>query len=180
MPIPDLNLLRVLDVLLEERSVTRAGSRLGLSQSAVSHALTRLRHALGDELLVRGPSGMRPTPRALELAAGVHAAMTQLQATLAPSGFDPATTQRRFNVVAGPYAASVLAPPIAARMAAEAPGASLAVAGYAADLLDQLDSRAADFIVTSLVSAPERFVRDRILEESLAWAVSPTSPLARE
>jgi DNA-binding transcriptional LysR family regulator len=179
MPIPDLNLLRVLDVLLEERSVTRAGSRLGLSQSAVSHALNRLRHALNDELLVRGPSGMRPTPRAQELAAGVHAAMTQLQAALAPSGFDPATTQRRFNVVAGAYAASVLAPPIVAAMAAQAPGASLAVTGYAADLLDQLDSRAADFIVTSVVSAPERFVRDRILEEALVWTVSPASPLGR-
>jgi DNA-binding transcriptional LysR family regulator len=179
MPIPDLNLLRVLDVLLEERSVTRAGSRLGLSQSAVSHALGRLRHALNDELLVRGPTGMRPTPRAMELAAGVHAAMAQLQIALAPGGFDPATTQRRFSVVAGAYAASVLAPPVAARLAAEAPGASLAVTGYAADLLDQLDSRAADFIVTSVVSAPERLARDLVLEETLTWAVSPASPLAQ-
>src|SRR5690349_19729506 len=127
MPLANLNLLRVLDVLLAERSVTRAGSRLGLAPSAVSHALGRLRHALNDELFVRGPAGMRPTARALELGAQVHASMAQLQAALAPSDFDPATTQRRFRVVAGAYAASVLAPPIAARLAAQAPHAALAV-----------------------------------------------------
>ena len=54
----DLNLLRVFDVMLEERNVTRAGARLGLTQSAVSHALNRLRYAMNDELFVRGPSGI--------------------------------------------------------------------------------------------------------------------------
>ena len=60
----DLNLLRVFDTLIEERSVTRAGERLGLSQSAISHALNRLRYVLHDELFVRVADGMRPTPRA--------------------------------------------------------------------------------------------------------------------
>ena len=63
----DLNLLRILDALLEERSATRAGERLGLSQSAVSHALNRLRHALNDELFVRSSDGLEPTPRALQI-----------------------------------------------------------------------------------------------------------------
>ena len=67
-PALDLNLLRVFDALAEEGSVTRAGVRLGLTQSAVSHALGRLRHVLDDELFVRGPTGMRPTARALEIA----------------------------------------------------------------------------------------------------------------
>lgn len=64
----DLNLLVLLDALIELRSVRRAGERIGLSQSATSHALDRLRKLLGDELLVRTASGMEPTPRALSLA----------------------------------------------------------------------------------------------------------------
>src|SRR5690242_11979725 len=99
----DLNLLRIFDVLLEERSVTRAGSRLGLSQSAVSHALNRLRHSLGDELFARGPSGMEPTPRALQMGPQVRAAIAQLQSALLPHDFDPAVSEGRFNLVAGAY-----------------------------------------------------------------------------
>src|SRR5262245_23009205 len=63
----DLNLLVALDALLTDRSVTRAAARVGLRQSAMSHNLARLRALLGDELLTRGPEGMRPTPRALAL-----------------------------------------------------------------------------------------------------------------
>src|SRR6201990_3483832 len=97
----DLNLLRVFDVLLEERSVTRAGARLGLTQSAVSHALNRLRYTLEDDLFVRGPAGMQPTPRAVEMGPQVHAALNQLASALAPSDFHALTTERRFTVVAG-------------------------------------------------------------------------------
>src|SRR3954469_798725 len=113
----DLNLLRVFDVMLEERSVTRAGARLGLTQSAVSHALNRLRYMLDDELFVRGPAGMQPTPRAVEMGPQVHAALNQLQAALAPSDFDPRTSERRFTVMTGTYACAILAPIIVGRMA---------------------------------------------------------------
>ena len=64
----DLNLLIVFDAVIEERNVTRAGDKIGLSQSAVSHALSRLRHMLKDELFIRTPDGMVPTPRAEQLA----------------------------------------------------------------------------------------------------------------
>jgi hypothetical protein len=63
----DLNLMKAFDALYAERHVTRAGSRIGLSQSAMSGALTRLRELLADELFVRTPSGMQPTPRAMTL-----------------------------------------------------------------------------------------------------------------
>src|SRR6478609_7113684 len=115
MTTPDLNLLRVLDVMLEERSVTRTGARLGLTQSAVSHALNRLRYALGDDLFVRGFSGMQPTPRAADMGAQVHAALVQLQAALAPSDFSPAASERRFSLVAGSYPCAVLAPALVNR-----------------------------------------------------------------
>jgi DNA-binding transcriptional LysR family regulator len=179
MMLPDLNLLRVLDVLLEERSVTRAGARLGLSQSAVSHALGRLRHQLNDELFVRGPSGMQPTARALDLAAGVHAAMSQLQATLAPADFDPATTTRRFTVMVGAYAASVFAPPLMQRLTDIAPFAELSFNDFPTEVVDLLDARQADFVVASVVSAPARFGYERLIAEELVWVVSADAALAR-
>src|SRR5579863_2087615 len=91
----DLNLLRVFDVLLEERSVTRAGGRLGLTQSAVSHALNRLRYHLDDELFQRHAQGMQPTRRALEIGPSLHAALAQLQTALAPADFHPAVSDHR-------------------------------------------------------------------------------------
>ena len=78
----DLNLLIVFDAVMQERSVTRAGAKIGLSQPAVSHALNRLRHILKDELFVRTPEGMVPTPRAEQLAEPLHRALNDMQLAL--------------------------------------------------------------------------------------------------
>lgn len=175
----DLNLLRVFDVMLEERSVTRAGGRLGLTQSAVSHALNRLRYALNDELFIRGPNGMLPTARAVEMGPHVHAALVQLQAAIAPADFSPATSERRFVLVAGTYACAVLAPPLVSRLAAEAPLAELAISQYTPDVFDRLDAHRVDFIVGGVVAAPGRFVREEIASERLAWLVRADHPIAQ-
>ncbi len=174
----DLNLLRVLDVLLEERSVTRAGVRLGLTQSAVSHALSRLRHMLNDELFIRGPSGMAPTPRALEMGPQVHAALNQLQAAVAPADFDPKTSERRFTVISGGYASAVLAPALVGRMAEESPLAELVVSEMGPDMAERLDARRADFMIAGVLAAPERFGRETLMAEALAWVVRNDHPLA--
>lgn len=175
----DLNLLRVFDVLLEERSATRAGARLGLSQSAVSHALSRLRYALNDDLFLRDPRGLKPTPRSLEIGPQVHAALNQLQAAFAPPSFDPATAQRRFTLVAGAYACAVLVPEIVALMAVEAPQAELVIAEAGSDLLEQLDSRRVDFVLGGVDLAPERLAQEVLLREDLAWLVRADHPLPR-
>src|SRR3954451_24855635 len=91
----DLNLLRVFDTLIEERSVTRAGERLGLSQSAISHALNRLRYVRTDELFGRVANGMRPPPRAAEIAPRLRDGLLQLQLALGPTEFVPENTERR-------------------------------------------------------------------------------------
>lgn len=179
MTTPDLNLLRVFDALLEERNVTRAGARLGLTQSAVSHALNRLRYALNDELFVRGPSGMQPTTRALEMGPQVHAALSQLQAALTLPDFDPATSERRFTMIAGAYACGVLAPPLVSRLAQDAPLCELVIAEQTADLVERLDARRVDFLVGGVVAAPDRFARETILTESLAWVVRGGHPLTQ-
>jgi DNA-binding transcriptional LysR family regulator len=175
----DLNLLRIFDVLLEERSVTRAGLRLGLSQSAVSHALNRLRYSLGDDLFVRGSAGMEPTPRAQQMGPQVRAAINQLQAALSPPDFDPAVSEGRFNLVAGAYACAVLAPALVNRLASLAPGMELAVADHSVDVVEMMDARQTDFMIGSVLAAPERLARETLMMEELAWVVSVNAPLAQ-
>src|SRR3954462_14569492 len=94
----DLNLLVVFEAVLRERSVTKAGQRLGLSQPAMSHALNRLRWLLKDQLFLRTPGGMAPTRRAEELAQPVRQALGELEAALDPEGFAPAQSDRRFGL----------------------------------------------------------------------------------
>ena len=179
MNLTDLNLLRLFDVLLEERSVTRTGQRLGLTQSAVSHGLNRLRYGLGDELFVRGPSGMQPTPRALEMGPQVHAALGQLQAALAPVDFNPATSERAFALLAGPYACAVLIPPVVNRLAEAAPLAELTISQADTDVLSQLDSGRIDFMVGSITTSPQRFAREPLTTEALNWVVRAGHPLSQ-
>jgi len=173
----DLNLLRVFDVLLEERSVTRAGARLGLTPSAVSHALSRLRYHLGDDLFQRDGQGMQPTRRAMEIGPSLHTALGQLQSALTPADFDPAVSDHRFNVVTGAYACAVLMPTVVAELQARAPGVILQIAENPPDLVEQLDAGRADFVVGLLDAAPERFARHRLMTEALAWVVRAGHPL---
>jgi DNA-binding transcriptional LysR family regulator len=121
----DLNLLVVFDAIMRDRSVTRSGQRLGLSQPAMSHALTRLRHMLKDELFVRGPSGMIPTPRAEQLATPIRIALDGLQQSLEPVQFEPSKATTTFRIAVDNYAAIVLVAPIAAHVASIAPGVTL-------------------------------------------------------
>src|SRR5580658_1572501 len=121
----DLNLLIVFDAVMQERNVTRAGSRIGLSQPAMSHALNRLRYMLGDELFVRTPDGMAPTPRAEMLAEPLRNALSDLQLALEPATFDPAWSDRSFSIAVNNYGAVVLSPPLAAAVRAVAPNVRL-------------------------------------------------------
>jgi DNA-binding transcriptional LysR family regulator len=175
----DLNLLRVFDALMEEGSVTRAGARLGLTQSAVSHSLNRLRALMEDDLFVRGPRGIRPTARASDIAPSIHAALLQLHGAIAPRPFDPITTDRTFTVIAGAYASAVLVPQLAARMATEAPHAGLVIGEAGTDMLEQLDSHRCDFVLSAVDSAPDRISVETLIEETLIWVVRAGHPLAR-
>src|SRR5437870_11182183 len=93
----DLNLLKAFDALIRERAVTRAAGRIGLSQPAMSHALSRLRSLFADDLFVRTPDRMEPTARAREIAPLVSTAIEHIEATLNLGvGFDPASSERIF------------------------------------------------------------------------------------
>lgn len=119
----DLNLLRVFDAVLRDGSVTAAGERLGLSQPAMSNALSRLRRLLDDPLFVRTPSGMRPTPFAQRLAAPVRQALDLIQTTLSQqAAFDPRTSQRSFRLQLSDVGEIVFLPALLERLEREAPG----------------------------------------------------------
>jgi DNA-binding transcriptional LysR family regulator len=152
----DLNLLRALDVLLDERHVTRAAARLHLTQSAMSAALARLRQAFGDPLLVRGKGVLLPTPRAVALAPQVRALMLQLAAlAVAPARFDPAAARRRFTIATTDYVHVLLEPWLAALMK-QAPGLDLAIVAVDSDRLTaRLERGEVDLAVLNLQRTPE-------------------------
>ncbi|MCT9088887.1 LysR family transcriptional regulator [Streptomyces sp. ASQP_92] len=118
----DLNLLRVLDALLRENSVTRAAERLGTSPAAVSRGLARLRRTVGDPLLVRAGQRMVPTPRALELREDVRELLRGCDNVLRPgAGFEAVRLRRTFTVQATDLLLAGLAGPLTDRVRAEAP-----------------------------------------------------------
>jgi DNA-binding transcriptional LysR family regulator len=124
----DLNLLRIFDEIMAERSLTRAAHNLALTQPAVSNALRRLRDALGDELLQRQGQSMSPTAHALVIWPEVRAALDQLQHSLAPRRFDLATANDTFVIAMADATAGELIPVLADTLARTAPGVSLHVA----------------------------------------------------
>jgi DNA-binding transcriptional LysR family regulator len=176
----DLNLLRVFDALVQERSVTRAGERLGLTQSAISHALNRLRYALDDDLFVRGADGMRPTERANEIAPRLRQGLLQLQLALVPGDFVPAETNRRFTITCTEHAATVLVPGIIARLRAEAPSAGLRILPSNMGVAESLRSGRADLAIGSFRRVPEWFAIEPIMRETRVWVVSADNPVANE
>jgi len=144
----DLNLLRVFDEVLAERSLTRAARNLSLTQPAVSNALRRLRDALGDDLVHRSGQGIEPTPRALTLWPAVRDALRQLQASLAPNNFDPSEGDNTFVLAMADATAASLIPGLVDIIETEAPGVSLRVVPLnTRDPRRLLDDEAADLAV---------------------------------
>lgn len=152
----DLNLLRALDVLLDERHVTRAAARLHLTQPATSAALARLRASLGDPLLVRGERGLVLTPRAADLAPRVRSLMQQVEALAErPRRFDPTTSARRFTLATTDYLLALLGPWLA-NLAAQAPGVDIAlVAPESERMASRMERGEVDLAVLNLARIPE-------------------------
>lgn len=145
----DLNLLVHLDALLTERSVTRAAARVGLGQSAMSHNLARLRDLFGDELLTRGPEGLRPTPRALALVDPVRNTLAQIQALVSrDEAFDPGTAERIFRIGLPDSMEILIIPALLAELREVAPGIRLRLHNIdSSRLLDDLDADRLDIAI---------------------------------
>jgi DNA-binding transcriptional LysR family regulator len=162
----DLNLLVVFEALMQERNVTRAANNLAMSQPALSHALKRLRHMLRDELFIRSPKGMIPTPRAEQLALPVRRALDELRHSLEPSLFEPSTASRHFQIAVDNYAAIVLAPSVAARITKTAPGVTLEFRPSGTlNIPDLLDRGQLDLALGPPAHEGERFSQRPLLED---------------
>src|SRR6478672_6845796 len=123
----DLNLLRVFDEVMAERSLTRAARNLSLTQPAVSNALRRLRDTLGDELVQRSGQGVAPTPRALTIWPAVREALQRLQESLVPNEFVAADATSTFVLAMADATAAELIPGLVDILENEAPGVSIRV-----------------------------------------------------
>jgi DNA-binding transcriptional LysR family regulator len=176
----DLNLLVALDALLIERSVTRAANRIGLTQSAMSHALARLRTLFGDELLVRSNAGMVPTMRGEALAAPIRGALEQVGRALAPVTFDPKTARGKVLLATSDYVELVLLPKVVARLAEEAPGIDLRLVSTGDEVYEDLARGALDFFIAPPSSFDERagIAMRRLFEDRFVCIVRNGHPLA--
>lgn len=187
----DLNLLKVFDVVMSERSLTRAARQLAITQPAVSNALRRLRDALGDELLVRKGRGLEPTPRAQELWPQVRDALQRLQASLTPTVFVPSDAQTTFVLTMADATAAELMPPLEEVLAREAPNVLLRVLplttrdprklleeGQADLAIGHFPAVASDLTARAQSGEPVGFLHHRLFEGDYVCVMRKGHPLA--
>lgn len=179
-PAIDLNLLAAFDALWSERSVTRAGKRIGLSQPAMSGALGRLRVMLGDPLFVRDKSGLRPTERAEQLADPIAKALAALRIAVLPSDFDPQTSTREFTIGCVDAAIAVIVPHILANVLRASPHSRVFVRPInPADAKDLLESGAIDMAIAPLVAAHVGILSTKLFDIDGVLAMRTKHPLTR-
>jgi DNA-binding transcriptional LysR family regulator len=176
----DLRLLLILDALLVEGSVTHAARRLGMSQPAVSAALARLRHILKDDLFTREPGGMRPTPRALELAIPISQALRQLEAAVQPAEFVPAESTRSFRIAIANHSEVVLLPELIERLRRDAPLVQIhALPKPNREVPRMLDSNIIDFAIGAIGEMPSRFRRATLYHDEFVCVGRHDHPLLK-
>ncbi|WP_235885507.1 LysR family transcriptional regulator [Bradyrhizobium niftali] len=160
-----MNLLKVFDAVMEERSVLRASQKVALTQSAVSHSLARLREMLEDELFVRTATGMQPTARALTMAPQVREALRTLEAAVELPTFVPATSTKQFTLAANDFTTMVLASPLLKLLGREAPSIDLTIKPVTRiDLAEQIDLGRIDVAIGVFSVPPSRFRTSLLFE----------------
>lgn len=165
----DLNLLVVLDALLAERHVSRAATRLNMSQPAVSHALARLRLLFGDPLLIRRGGQLVASARALEIAPGLREALRQIKGVLDPGDFDPAKEKRTFRLAMSDYGSAVILPGLLKKLRLEAPGIDLTITQSSREaMLRQVLEGECDLALGVFPDLPERLEAGVLISEDFA------------
>lgn len=178
----DLNLLPVFMALMEERSVTRAASRLGITQPALSNALNRLRETLRDPLFIRERYGVKPTQFAEEIAPVITETLNRLdEVILGRQHFDPATSTRQFNIASNSYVEIVLMPQVIARLRELAPGIKVSLTPFGTDVAETgVISGTTDMLLGRLVDPPDNLVVQHVMDDGLACVVRVEHPLVRD
>ena len=178
---PDLNLLLVFEAMFRHGSVTRAAAHVGLTQSALSSALGRLRRQMGDPLFVNTRSGMLPTPRALELAPPLTEALAMVRGAMGSrESFDPRHSTRGLRVYMTDVGEMVLLPALMRHLHAHAPAMRLETAQLpAAELAVRLETGDIDLAIGYLPQLPDKIRRTRLFEEHYVCMTRPDHPLGR-
>jgi len=174
----DLNLFRVFEAVMKHRSIIGASQELGITASAVSHALARLRQAIGDELFIPGSDGMAPTARALELAPNIIAGLARISSAIEASAFSPLNSLRTFRIAASDNVGSTIVPLLVTRLAKVAPQIGLKIFPFSrTDVVRQLDEGRLDLVLGWFSDLPERVRRTKVIDEQEAIVVRKGHPL---
>lgn len=177
----DTYLLRILQILLTEQSVSRAAIKLGLSQPALSNSLRRLREITGDPILVRSKAGMVPTERGLELLAHANDALSAIERiTQAPGKFEPASTTREFHLGAPDYLDAMFLPNIAEILRREAPLSKLIVHPINSDFdyVGALEHGGLDVVIGNWLEPPLQLHTSRLFDDEVVCMLGSQHPLA--
>ncbi len=174
----DLNLLPVFMALMEERNVTRASERLGITQPALSNALNRLRDTLRDPLFIRERYGMKPTQMAEDLAPVIGAALASLDdVILGQQAFDPAKATRLFTIAPNSYVEFVLMPAIVSRLREQASDIRLRLTPFGNDVIETgAMSGTTDMVIGRIVDPPDNLVVQHLMDDGLACVVRADHP----
>ncbi|WP_029013498.1 LysR substrate-binding domain-containing protein [Niveispirillum irakense] len=174
----DLNLLRTFMALMEERNVTRAAEKLGITQPALSNALARLRILLRDPLFIRERYGMQPTDKAQELAPLIADTLAILDdMILGQQEFDPKRAERLFTIAPNSFVEFVLMPAVVARLRVEAPGIKLRLTPYGTDLAETgVISGTTALVMGRIPDPPDNLVVQHLMDDGLACIVRADHP----
>lgn len=174
----DLNLLKALNALLDERNVTRAAEKLSVSQPAMSGMLTRLRDSFNDPLFIRTQHGILPTDRALGLAIPVKQILEQAQGLLAEPEFDPASADLKINIAASDYAMRTIITPFLAALHHQAPNIQVNITLFnPRSMQEDLERGTLDFVLTTSEQVPDNLHSRALFDEHYVCAVRTGHPV---
>lgn len=175
----DLNLLKIFNAIFEDGNLLRASKRLNLSQSAVSHALSRLREALEDELFVRTNKGMIPTAKALAIAGTLRDSLSRIDAALGVQPFEPSGARRIFVLAANDHITGLILPNLSKHIATTAAGVDLVVRpSTRLDLAEQIEIGKIDLAIGSFAQVPERMNSIDLLSDGESVLMSRFHPIS--
>ncbi|AWL11282.1 HTH-type transcriptional regulator YidZ [Saliniradius amylolyticus] len=176
----DLNLLVYFDVLLRERSVTRAANQLSITQPAMSNGLKRLRELFNDPILIRTSDGMTPTQRALELQPVIRDTLFNLESVIQPStDFEPATSTRTFRIMASDYAESTLLLEVIRQLNKEAPGITLDVITPSDVTFHDVEHGKVDMAINRFEELPLSFHQKVLWYDTFSCVVNRENPVLK-
>jgi DNA-binding transcriptional LysR family regulator len=175
----DLNLLIVFDAVYAERSVTRAGERIGLSQPAVSNALTRLRAVVGDDLFTRGPKGLVPSRRARAMAGPVQTILADLRMVLDDAPFAPDQAQDIISIAMVDFFETLMLPPLMQFLTQNAPGIRLRLVPSSGRSYEMLQTGEVDLAIASYTSPPDSFGLQTLMHADYACVMRHNHPRSK-